>query len=623
MFNIITILAGLLISPAQAQNITCPTRPAGDSTNACASTQFVARASSSNPASVISYGADPTGFTSSTTAFQNAISANKKVVIPCGTYLFTGPVFVPSTTEIEGFGACSVIKINSTYATDTSTPFGILRHVFTNNNYAAGNTDIYIHDLAIDGTSGPTSGAHMHALGFYKVTRAGVWNLTITSGAGLLMDDGVAFVASKGYFVRTNKIYGTINACIDQWEGATDFDVSGNLCDGLNLANYGIVVSGFGTNGAPFTSQRGSISNNVVKNFPGVGIWLQGGWNGVSGGGATYGLVKKIEVVGNNISGVNDYHGIDLTDASNNSIVANTLENIGRNAVVVSSENSGASTNNVIATNAISSCNAAAHSEACILLTPYAHYNTLSDNTIAGTAQTYSIVINGGATGNVIRGGVTPVGIIGDVSNGGTATQLQIGNAFVTSPTFRSLTGYVKGNGASAATAASTIPTTDLSGLGTGVATALGNATNASGGLLGYGSSIGLHANLSEGAYRVVNLNLNATGDTAVPITMPVGATRYVVFAIRVSHSTGNLPNGTGTLGAYTGAGRTGVTLANQQALNTLITSQADATAGNANALTLAAANTQSFTATTLYLNVQTAQGATAAIDVAFVLRFF
>ena len=39
MLDILTILAGLLVSPAQAQ--TCPTRPPGDSSNACASTAFV------------------------------------------------------------------------------------------------------------------------------------------------------------------------------------------------------------------------------------------------------------------------------------------------------------------------------------------------------------------------------------------------------------------------------------------------------------------------------------------------------------------------------------------------------------------------------------------------------
>lgn len=573
--------------------------------------------------SLLSFGADPSGVSSSSSAINAALVTNRRLRIPCGTYLIDAPIFIPSSTDILGDGPCTVLKISATLATDTSAQFGVLRHVFTNNNYTSGNTDIYVHDLSIDNTSGPTTGAHIHALGFYKVTRAGVYNITITSASGKLMDDGTAFVASKEYYVRNNKIYGTINACIDQWEGVTDFDVSGNVCDGLNLANYGILVSGFGTNGAPFTSQRGSISNNVVKNFPGAGIWLQGGWNGVSGAGSTIGLVKKIEVVGNSVNGVSGYHGIYLSDAKFNTVVGNTIENIGRIGIVVTSENNGLSSENVISDNVVVSCNAAAASSPCINLTGYASYNTLNNNTISGAAQTYSYVINGGATGNIIRGGITPVGTSGDISDGGTGTQIQIGNTSVTTPTFKSLSGYVKGNGSSAASASPTVPTTDLSGLGTGVATALGNATNASGGLLAYGSNVGLHAGISEAAFRVSQLNLNATGDTAVTITMPQGATRWVLFAVRLSNSTGNLPNGTGTLGLYTGAGRTGTTLVTQQLLNGVITSQSDGTAGNAGTTSTAVGVTQSFTATTLYLNVQTAQGAAAAVDVAIVLRYF
>lgn len=41
MFDILTLVLGLLISPAEAQSVTCATRPAGDNTNACASTAFV------------------------------------------------------------------------------------------------------------------------------------------------------------------------------------------------------------------------------------------------------------------------------------------------------------------------------------------------------------------------------------------------------------------------------------------------------------------------------------------------------------------------------------------------------------------------------------------------------
>ena len=42
MFNILPILFGLLVSPANAQTVTCATRPNGDASNACASTAFVA-----------------------------------------------------------------------------------------------------------------------------------------------------------------------------------------------------------------------------------------------------------------------------------------------------------------------------------------------------------------------------------------------------------------------------------------------------------------------------------------------------------------------------------------------------------------------------------------------------
>jgi hypothetical protein len=57
---------------------------------------------------------------------------------------------------------------------------------------------------------------------------------------------------------------------------------------------------------------------------------------------------------------------------------------------------------------------------------------------------------------------------------------------FTLAPIFSALTGYLKGNGASAMTAAASIPLDDLSGLGTSVATALAIALNTAGGLVGY-----------------------------------------------------------------------------------------------------------------------------------------
>lgn len=47
MFNLLVLLFGLLVTPALAQNVTCATRPSGDSSNACASTAFVQTTSKS------------------------------------------------------------------------------------------------------------------------------------------------------------------------------------------------------------------------------------------------------------------------------------------------------------------------------------------------------------------------------------------------------------------------------------------------------------------------------------------------------------------------------------------------------------------------------------------------
>ena len=73
------------------------------------------------------------------------------------------------------------------------------------------------------------------------------------------MDDGTAFVASKEYYVRNNKIYGTINACIDPVEGVTDFDVSGMSATALTSPTTAFrhrVWDGW----RPFTSSAGPFA---------------------------------------------------------------------------------------------------------------------------------------------------------------------------------------------------------------------------------------------------------------------------------------------------------------------------------------------------------------------------
>lgn len=111
MFNILALLLGLLASPAAAQ--TCPTRPAGDSSNACASTAFVRNAQSA--ISILDFGGKNDGTGDNGPACIAALSSMNltvggKLIFPAGTYNFntscTVPAFKePAVVAFEMYGA--------------------------------------------------------------------------------------------------------------------------------------------------------------------------------------------------------------------------------------------------------------------------------------------------------------------------------------------------------------------------------------------------------------------------------------------------------------------------------------------------------------------------------------
>lgn len=81
-----------LLDSAQAQNVQCTTRPAGDNTNACASTEFVRDAFESIFISVMDYCTVADIASDAAVCMQNAINAaaNKALYIPQGNYVVTG-----------------------------------------------------------------------------------------------------------------------------------------------------------------------------------------------------------------------------------------------------------------------------------------------------------------------------------------------------------------------------------------------------------------------------------------------------------------------------------------------------------------------------------------------------
>jgi len=129
-------------------------------------------------------------------------------------------------------------------------------------------------------------------------------------------------------------------------------------------------------------------------------------------------------------------------------------------------------------------------------------------------------------------------------------------------------------------------------------------------------------ANFQGVRLAIRNLNLNATGDTAVTIPLPTGISNYNVSAIRLTNSQTSAPSSTARIGVYSAASLGGTALVTQQAINTLSLFSAGVST-NVLALTLALGASTALNYATLYVNVGTANGAAATADVIISINFY
>jgi hypothetical protein len=114
---------------------------------------------------------------------------------------------------------------------------------------------------------------------------------------------------------------------------------------------------------------------------------------------------------------------------------------------------------------------------------------------LAGTGTVTSVNGSGGTTGLTLTGG--PITLTGTLTLGGTLIVANGGTGAVT------LTGYVKGSGTSAMTASATIPSTDITGLGT-MSTQAASAVAITGGSIN-GTSLGA---TTAGSAKVTTLDI-------------------------------------------------------------------------------------------------------------------
>jgi hypothetical protein len=111
-------------------------------------------------------------------------------------------------------------------------------------------------------------------------------------------------------------------------------------------------------------------------------------------------------------------------------------------------------------------------------------------------------------------------------------------------------------------------------------------------------------------------INFNLTGDTAFPIALPAGFTRYLVREVRISNASISLT--TAQFGVYTGTLQGGVNIVAQTL--TGITNNTPGTNLNAYSATVIDSGTRFYNSATIYLNIGTPQGATATADASILI---
>ena len=364
----------------------------------CALLGTMPAAASPNAVNVRNVGATGNGRADDTVAIQRSIDmagASGIVYIPCGVYVISASLTLPSGILLRGAGSCAVIKESPLMVDNANwarfTINNKVKIMLTNANWwEDGNSRIIVETLSFDMTAAPPGTSD--AIVFYKVSNARVGRIVVqgnaASGGGAA--DGVAFISSSDYLVEENKVININNACYDNWGGGSEFIIRRNYCDGAKVAtSNGILITGVDTENKPETTSDACASNNVIENVGQNGIWAQGGWNMKTGEEATYGSTRNIALAHNRIDNVTQYHGIRVSDSKSTVVDSNFVKGVAASAIIAVSEHEGRQSDVWAINNIVADCAPSDKSPACIVFdrtTSNAYYEEASGNfpTIAG-----------------------------------------------------------------------------------------------------------------------------------------------------------------------------------------------------------------------------------------------
>ena len=301
-------------------------------------------------------GVDPTGTTDSGAAINRLlVGGSVKITLPCGTYLISTPILIPSNSSLIGSGACSELRgsvgltSNSQWVSAGYADVAVT-NIVSNSNFVSGNSNIEIANLKITQPSAAAAG-NEHLVSFVNASYVNVNNIIFIGSNSSSTQDAISFVKSSRYYVENNKCYAVSNACYDQWSQVHDFVISNNVVEGGGRLTYGILINAIvGPKSARVsgTSYNGVISGNVVKNTTnvGIGVWALSFSSAVS-------YVKWFTISSNVVDTVSKYYGIYVAQGDHVVVTSNVVRESAGNGIHIASVNEQAITDITVTGNTI------------------------------------------------------------------------------------------------------------------------------------------------------------------------------------------------------------------------------------------------------------------------------
>lgn len=335
----------LIAWPALAQNPTCPTRPVGDSSNACASTAFVGNTlSNTSPLNLVVLGADNTGVVDATAILTSAIATGKAIYAPAGTYKLSGTCPTISTAGQEIYGAGFGATTFSSTCTGHTFPIG------------SGVNFVSLHDFKIIRTGGAAisgqDGIHCTLLCDY----ANIDNIWIESHYNGFRLAGASFNKLTNSVANNNQNHGiyitNTDGCVGlQWtlennlsqqsngdgvriEAVTCDASVGEIINQSTYANKGNGLRVLGTAGTPFRLQGPRVTGGFFGQDCADEIYLD-----------TYASTTQrihgafIELAGTSACGVNLGTAATNVGKGINATTNNTFISIDHNILIQNSQN--------------------------------------------------------------------------------------------------------------------------------------------------------------------------------------------------------------------------------------------------------------------------------------------